>query len=285
MSWERKISNTLLRFLRSERRALFLAKWLGKALVFTAPRKDVALVNMRIVFPEMPEAERLEMLRRNYEHLALLGVEALCLQNDPAQVLGWFESIEGGERFDEARSAGKGLILLHAHLGNWELTAAWFAQKGYPIGAVVQHSKKKGQRELIQSMRERVGLRVFDKFSSMKAGVMFLREGGFLGLLPDQHGAPQSPEYLLWGKKTKTFEGPGAFAWFAECPVLPVYSWRVAPFRHRMRVLPPLEVDRSLGRDGFIRAMTQACNGAIEKMVEAVPDQWLWLHRRFRGDY
>lgn len=276
MSWKAAAAHAFARILRPGPIASGAAAVLSTLLKLSRVRRSVALRNLRIAFPSRSDGELREMLARSYEHLVWTGVEFLALQRDPAQVLDWVEA-ENEEGLDV-----DGAILLTGHVGNWELTAAWIAQSGRKLTAIVRESDDEGEKDLIDGMRERCGVACMPKTAPMRRCVSLLRRGELLGILPDQHGGPTGICVPFFGVSTATSTGPAVFAHLTKKPLIPVFTRRISPFRHAIRIGEPIEWTERATREETIYDITKRVNEAVEQMVREAPGQWLAQHRRFR---
>ena len=279
MSWKKTAIDILSRRLRPGFRAGAAAALLSAPLRLAAPRKKIALHNLTLALPDSTPAERKRLLRQTYEHLVWTGIEFITLQQDPKQVLDWVEA-ENSELLKE--SDGKGAILLTGHIGNWELTAAWVAQSGHRLTAIVRESEDDSERSLIENMRAHVGVMSLSKRAPMTRALSVLKRGEFLGILPDQHGGNDGIPVPFFGVETSTSPGAAVFAHLTKKPLIPVYSRRIAPFRHKIRVGNPIEWTPQASRDETILDITTKINAVVEQMVREAPGQWLAQHRRFR---
>ena len=263
-------------------RAAAVASILSGGLRLLGPRRGVALENLRRVYPDCDEQWRRRTVRKCYSHIAWMVAEYLSLLSDPPQVLSWVREVEGKEILDEFKKTGKGVIILTGHVGNWELLAAWLAQSGYPLTAVVRNPDDPHLAALIEDYRARVGMGTYEKHFVMREAVRFAKGGGFLGLLPDQAWDSSGIYGTFFGLPCLTSGGAAAMARLAGVEVVPVVSYRVRPFHHKVRIYPPLPLVRHADRNEALRANTELMNGAIERMIRPLPEQWLWLHRRWK---
>lgn len=282
MSWKALLVKLLSVLLRPGWRARCVGVPVCRLLRALAPRKNVARRNIAIALPDASDAQRRAVLSGTYDNLVWTGLEFIMLQRDPRQVLEWVEA-EGDEILESCR--GRGAILLTGHVGNWELTAAWVAQRGHRLTAIVRESDDRGERGLIEGMRARLGVRSLSKRAPMTRAVSLLRRGEFLGILPDQHGGRDGIRVPFFGVPTSTSLGSAAFAYLTGLPIVPLFSHRIAPCRHKLTVFPPLEWKRAADRDATIEEITVKVNRAMERMVLEAPDQWLAQHKRFKELY
>ena len=150
-------------------------------------RKDVARRNIMLCFPEKSRAERERILAESYENMIWTGVELLAWQHDPTLIDRMAISVEGTEHVENAFARGKGVVIFSAHLGNWELSPAWFSRR-WPFCGVVRNSDSPFQRELIATLRATSGFKTIDKKAPMMRVISMLRKNGCFGALADQHG-------------------------------------------------------------------------------------------------
>jgi KDO2-lipid IV(A) lauroyltransferase len=257
-----------------------LSSLVGAVVRTVHPRKDVALENLSRVFPDSEARWREALLKRHYGHLAMSVVEFLALSRDPGQALSWVGAVEGEENLEYLRGTERGAVILTGHLGNWELLSAWLCGKEVPLAAVVQRNQDPELEAFIEGTRKRAGLETISKSFGMRGAVKALRQGKVLGLLMDQHGGDLTVPFF--GCPARTFGGGAAFARLGGVPVVPVFAYREGLFRHRIVIRPPLALPEGLETSEYIRTVTLRCNSILEEAILRCPEQWLWLHRRWR---
>jgi KDO2-lipid IV(A) lauroyltransferase len=241
MGWKKTVLISASRFSVPGWKAELLSGFLQAGLAAFRPRQDVALANLALAYPDSDAPFRRKVLVDVYRHLAWMTAEVLALQKDPSQSLSWITQCEGEDRLRLSLETGRGIIILTAHLGNWELLAAWLCQRGYPLTAIVRDPDDRDYCETIAAFRNRVGLKTLPKNANMKAAVDLLRKGGFLGILSDQSASrSEGLPIPFMGHTAYTFAGAASLAILTNCPIVPVFSFREAPFRHRVEVLEPL---------------------------------------------
>lgn len=246
-------------------------------------RKNVALMNLKIAYPDKDDRWRKEILKKLYFHLSLSIVEFLSLTKNPSLVAKCVTRVEGEEYLTDIAKKGRGLVLLTGHIGNWELLAAWLAHRGYPLVAGVRDPNDVHVSELLSSYRKKLGVDTIPKKKILLKGVKLLRQGKFIGVLADQDGGKEGLKLSFMRKEASTVGGPAALSLIAGVPVVPITSYRVAPFKHEVLVLPPIEPYATMPRDDAIMKMTQRFNEILEGFIKLHPEQWLWFHRRWRA--
>ena len=245
-------------------------------------RRNVALTNLGIAYPESDPSWRREVVKKLYCNLSLSVMEFLILTKNPKVVSKWVTKVEGEEHLENLSKSGRGAVLLTAHMGNWELLAAWLACKGYPLVAGVRDPNDVHVSKLLACYRKDLGVETIPKKSLLLKGAKLLKQGKFIGILADQDGGTDGIRVSFMGKVASTVGGPAALSLLTKAPVVPIVSYRIAPYEHEILVLPPIEPLYELPREEAIGEMTIKFNDILEGFIRRSPEQWLWLHRRWR---
>ncbi|EFC91719.1 lipid A biosynthesis acyltransferase [Dethiosulfovibrio peptidovorans DSM 11002] len=276
----------LARWVRPGWRAWTLYFFLRCVLGLISPRKTVALDNMARAFPDRDEQWCRENLKAVYDHFCWMVVEYLALVNDPSQALTWIDKVEGKDILDDLLSSKKGCVILASHGGNWELLSAWLCRSDYPLYAAVRDPDAEDLAVLMESYRQKVGLKTLRKErKGFREMVRLPMVGNFVGLVADQDGGPTGIPVKFLGRPCTMPKGPAAISVMSKVPIIPVSIERIAPFRHKVRVYSPLSTSETVkGKEDKVVALAAEVNGALEDMVRAVPGEWLWMHRRWKTD-
>lgn len=274
------------------RRSLAYPDWRGKALyalcrgiLGAVPiRRKHVLEQLALCFPEKDAKWRKDTLRAIYRHYALMIVEFLAAVNDPSLVDKMFVEFEGREHIDRLRDEGKGAIILCAHLSNWEITAGWMARSDYPVIAAERDADDKSFAALINGYRSRLGDTTTKKGAlNVRQMIRDAKNGHWIALLADQDAGRDAVPVTFFGRRTTMVEGPAALALTAKVPLLGIYPMRIAPFKYKLCIKPPLS-DGTEGRTKEnVFELTQKANAEIEQMVRLEPEQWFWFHRRWKN--
>lgn len=262
-------------------RANALVKFLLGCTALTKPRKAVAEKNFELVFPNSTAEQRKQWLNECYENLAWLGVEMLAWQDNPELLNEWTTEVIGREYLDNAYAQGKGVLFLTAHISNWEYAAAWTAYN-YDLWGIAQHNESPFQKELISRLRATSGLKVIGKEEPMIRVISVLKKNGGLGLVSDQHAGSEGITAPFFGIDCCTAQGIAVFAYLTKLPVLPVRSIRLAPYKFKIEVLPPIEWEKKATRDETVYDIVCRTNEVLEYWIKDTPGQWLWLHKRYK---
>lgn len=182
---------------------------------------------------------------------------------------------------DELLAEGKGLIIVTAHYGNWELLAAGAARRGYPVTVVARDTSDPETASVINSARESAGLRVIGR-SQVRRMLTVLKAGEILGILPDQYAREGGVTANFMGRRINTPAGPAVLALRTGAPILPGFARRNEDDRTICHFGEPIRVPDSGDRAADVLLGTQLVNDALAREILRRPGQWLWLHDRWR---
>lgn len=191
-------------------------------------------------------------------------------------------SVTGMENLERAFSRGKGVILLSAHIGNWEVAAALLARRGFPMNAIGAEQRDPRVTDLIVSTRARCGIKGIGKGFSLKSALSCLRKGEVLCILLDQDAKDKGVVVPFLGAPASTPYGPVKIASKLGASVVPVFSIRRGKSSlFDLRILPPIEMPGSdASEESFLEAVTR-CNDCLSQGISKNPEQWMWLYPRW----
>jgi hypothetical protein len=178
----------------------------------------------------------------------------------------------------------RGGVFLAAHLGNWELAVAAVAANGIPIDVVVKESKNATSQKFLEWYRDRLGIGVFLETKTVKEIFNSINSGRWVVFILDQYmGPPIGVPVNFFGREAGTAAGLALFCEKRDIPVFPAYNYRDADGKLCTVIEPRLEYgELPQTRNSRIYHRTQIYNNAIESMIRKHPEQWLWLHRRWK---
>ncbi len=189
---------------------------------------------------------------------------------------------EGLEHLEKGLERGKGVIILTAHLGNWELLATWFAIMGYKMDVVVRDMDSPLAARLMEWMRTRHGHAMVLKKRSMRRLLKTLSANGIAGILLDQNVARVEGVFVdFFGTPACTNKGPAMLAAVSGAAVIPAFIHRENK-RHIITIGPEIEVVRTGDKKSDALENTASFTAAIEKAVRRNPGEWFWVHRRWK---
>jgi KDO2-lipid IV(A) lauroyltransferase len=253
---------------------------LGSAAWLVVRRERAkALRNVGIAFPELDEAGRRTIVRRMFRHLGETLFEVLWLPNLDRAALGRTTTVEHTELVDRALQGGSGLVVFTAHCGNWEWLAATVSLCGYGVTALQRERDDRGMNDFIIRLRQSTGVETIDRGSPSSGRDMLraLRSGRLLAFLIDQNIRGETDQVLFFGHPALTPTGPARLAIRAGVPV-------IAGFIERRggRLYAHFEELVETSRNDDPLALTQRMTDAIERQIRRAPEQWVWMHDRWK---
>ena len=267
------------------RMALSVGSTLGRGAYYCSGRlRRTGQRNLELAFPDLTLTERRRLLHGCFQSLGrLLGVFSQFNSAD-TQTLQSIVECEGLENIDAARQSGRGVILFTGHVGAWELSSFALSLFGHPLSFLVRRIDNPKIEKLVDERRERLGNRTIDKRSAAREMLQILQGGGTLGILVDLNTLDREGIFVdFFGVPASTTFMLAKLALRTEAAVLPVFApWDRERRRFLLKIDEPLTVERSGDDEDDVRRLTQLFTGVVEKYVRRYPDQWLWIHRRWK---
>jgi len=267
------------------RAALFLGSKLGRGFYYLSGRlRRTGDRNLVLAFPDLSQSQRRLLLRGCFESLGrLLGVFSHFATASP-QTLRQMIDCEGLEHIEAAQQSGRGVILFTGHVGAWELSSFALSLFGCPLSFLVRRIDNPKIEKLIEGRRTRLGNRTIDKRSAAREMLQILQTGGTLGILVDLNTLDREGTFVdFFDVPASTTFVLAKLALRTEAAVLPVFApWDQQRRRFLLKVDEPLSFERSGNDEEDVQRLTQLFTKVVEKYVRRYPDQWLWIHRRWK---
>ena len=248
------------------------------------PRGKLILENLARVYPESSEKWRKDMRVKVYRNIAWTLTETLALQQNQARVFDWVK-VPNAKILDDLMQNNKGAILLSGHFGNWELGASWLTQNaikhGHKMYVIYQAIHDPDIDKYLLEMREKYGLVMIDKNISVMKIAHLLKNGAHIIVLNDLAGESWLQIPFL-GVEATNMPGPALMAMLSGCAVVPVCIFRNEPFNLELEVFEPLEIPDIKNHEERLNLITLEMNKAVEKFIRMRPEQWFWLHNRWK---
>ncbi|MGK5081837.1 lysophospholipid acyltransferase family protein [Bdellovibrionota bacterium FG-1] len=267
---------------------------LGSLLRRLSIRAKIVEQNLLYAFPDSAQ-KREELFRESYVHFGNLIFEVLLLLGPMKRFIQKNADLSGIEYWRDAKKQGKGVIFLASHLGNWEVMAAAGAfLGGIDLLMVTKHLKPEWLHQAIESGRRKLGVEATYEPRTLKDVLRHLKRNGTIGFVLDQYaGPPVGVRVPVFGIPVGTSTAIAALAKRTGAVVLSVVNYRSLDGRWKVEIGPPVEwqqVDRPqqggiAENSTYELALNTASYSArLEKDIYTHPGQWLWTHRRFKGD-
>ena len=264
-----------------------LAHFLGWVLYQADKRhREVGLDNLKHAYGDaMSQRERDEVVRGVYRHFCMMLIEILHLPRK-IQLTNWrdYFVLEGhGHLLDLFMSGKRPLIFLTGHYGNWEMAGYVFGLFGFPTVAVARTLDNPYLERYLKSFRERTGQQLIPKSGGFDQMVEVLKNNRALSFLADQDAGQRGLYVDFFGRPASTHKAIALLAIEHNAPVVVGYARRIGPgFRYEVGCDAIIEPEEWTGTADDARLLTQRYTSALERIIRRDPEQYLWLHRRWK---
>jgi Kdo2-lipid IVA lauroyltransferase/acyltransferase len=219
------------------------------------------------------------------QQMTMMAMEALFT---PRLISEWtwtrYVRLNGLDKAADALLRRRGAILLTGHYGNWELLGFVLTALGFPLVAVMRPLDNPYLNRFLMDVRARRGLQLLYKKGASQSAADILTGGGILGFIADQNAGHKGLFVDFFGRKASTYKSIALLAREHNVPILVGYARRLSPrFRYEVGVERVIDPSEWQGKDDEILWMTQEYTRSIERIVRAAPEQYLWMHRRWKS--
>lgn len=248
------------------------------------PLRRAAIFNLQLAFPQWTDKERKRAVRHMIQQIGWMAGEFSQFPKYTRANIERTVVLDGYENFDAARRRGKGVLFLTGHMSAWELAPFAQALYGNPLHFLVRPIANAKVDALINRYRCLSGNRPIEKNRSARAVLRVLSEGGTVGVLSDHNTSLEEGVFVdFFGIPASTTSGLARLALRTDAAVVPGFlSWDRERRKYRLCFEPAVELSRSSDEEADVRENTQRFTRVIEDYVRAHPDQWLWVHKRWK---
>ena len=246
--------------------------------LFVPKLRRIARINLSFAFPDLPPARREQIIDGVFRNLARLMLAlARFPEIDRSNVGEWIE-YQGIDNYLDAKRKGCGVLIATAHLGNWELSAFAHALLTEPMDVMVRPLDNPFIDELVEQRRTLSGNRLIYKWDGARAVLRALRNNAAVGILIDQNTTAAEGVFVdFFGKAACANVGFARLAYHSQAAVIPGFAiWDETRHRYTLHFLPAVEMT------GDEAADTRRLHRVIESIIRQYPDQWMWIHRRWK---
>lgn len=246
--------------------------------------RRVGMRNLQLAFPEKSAHERRRILRGEFTSLGRQLAEVCLFPSYTRENATKIVVYDGFENFERAEARGKGVIYLTAHLGGWELSAFSHSIQGHPLHVVMRSMDNPFLDRFITHLRTMHGNRAVDKDNFVRGLLSAMKAGETVGILMDTNMTPPQGVFVdFFGIPACTASGLARIALRTDAAVVPGFTiWDRELRKYRLRFDPALALIRTGDEEADIVANTALFTKVIEQYVRRYPDQWLWVHRRWK---
>ncbi|MCX5716143.1 MAG: ELM1/GtrOC1 family putative glycosyltransferase [Candidatus Omnitrophica bacterium] len=254
------------------RGSLFIGRLIGRIVYLGGKkRRMIAYTNLKAAFAAEKSPSEIRAITKSvYKNLGMIFVEVLRFPVINKQYIKKHISLHGLEMLKVARSNNKGVIVLTAHFGNWELMSLIGGFLGYPVSVLAREQKHTKLNDLLNEYREMAGCRVIKKGIPTRNLFKALKANEFIGILSDQDAGRLGTFVDFFGRPTSSHNGTFAIAEKTGALVIPAFIVREGRTHHKIDVLNPVE-------------NIQDFSTVLESYARQYPEQWLWVHKRWKS--
>ncbi|CAE79380.1 lysophospholipid acyltransferase family protein [Bdellovibrio bacteriovorus] len=250
-------------------------------------RKKIVLDNLKLAFPEWTDQQRKAVGRESVYQLGYNFAEFFFIPSVTPEWIAKNVVFHGWEHVENARAAGKGMFFLTLHLGNGDLACNTIVLNGQSVNLITKRFKTKWFDDLWFSIRGAKGVQYIDAHAPNNAFEILkaLKKNSAVVFVLDQFmGRPFGIETSFFGKKTGTAYGLALFVQKTKAPVLPIYTYEGEDKKLHVVVEPAMDTASCVtdDKDQTTLNLTQSYCDKLEEIVRKHPEQWMWVHRRWK---
>lgn len=258
-----------------------LGAFLGRFAMFAAKKqRERTISNLTLCFPEWDDTRVRQVARQVFEHFGRTTMRFLRGFKSKPSDIGRVTREEGFEHLEAALAKGKGALVITAHFGNWEWAGLFLHYKGYQVSAIARDANDQRTTNLVNKIRAQEGVEIFPRGSAARPVLRSLAANRIVMILPDQnHDELYVP---FFGFPAGTVAGPAVLHLRSGAPLLTCFCFENETGGYTVRI-SPIEIPPLVGErmEDSVRIMTEV-NAAIERIIREHPEQWLWMHDRWK---
>ncbi len=250
---------------------------------FVKSEREKTIRHLTIAFGnEKSEKEIKQLAKKVFLHFATIAVDAIRIPIFIKKGINNFVSNSNTELSGTYRDDGRGPIILTGHFGNWELMGAWLAQNGYKLRVVGTSAYDKRIDKLITDTRNSAGYLNIARGSGTRELIKSLKQGFPLGILIDQDTKVEGVFVNFFGKKAHTAVGPVVLAQKFNLPIIPHFLHLKDDYTYHIECLDEIELVDTGDPEKDLVTNVQKCSNAYEEIIRRHPEQWVWMHERWK---
>jgi KDO2-lipid IV(A) lauroyltransferase len=278
-----KVGLVLLRYIPSSLRRLFAVLLAVVGYRLSLKHRLIALHNLSRSFPDKKLEEIVKIAKKSYRNFSFVAAEFFDIPYlNKSNLYRWI-SIEGLDNYRQACTEGKGVLLFGAHFGNWEIGNAALAVMTQPFIFVYRILDSPLMEKVITGVRASYGNISLSKENTMRKMIHLLKKGATINLLIDQNVAWYGGVFVdFFGRKACTTSGLALLALHTEASVLPAFTRRLPNGKYLLEIGKKVEIITSGKREADVLINTQTFTKIIEEQIRKYPEQWFWVHQRWK---
>ena len=260
---------------------------LAIGFVFTVKQKRLTRESLRIAFGnEKTDKEMDAIFKSCFRNVGNMMIELIYYMAHP-QMIKDKVVFENKEILEEAFAKGKGIVAVSAHFGNFPLMLLSLAQQGYPTHAIIRHTRDEKIEKYFQGLRTQLGLKTIyahPRQQCVTDSLKALRNNELVFIPLDQNFGSGGGVFVeFFGQQAATATGPAVFAMRTGAPIVPIFVVRQGDDTHKVIIENPLDLQEGVDEKETIYLTVSKITQIIEKYVRQYPQEWGWMHRRWKS--
>ena len=268
------------------RRTLLALGGAAGALAGLIDRRHTAIARQNLLDAfgaDMPARERERIVRACWRHFGRMALDGIAFPGLAPQATASILEVEGLDRARAALAKGHGLLIFSAHFGHWEAGIAAMRRLEVPLSVIVRPLDNPELDRRVTALRRQAGVSVIRKRSAIRESLRALADGGAVIMLIDQDARDAGVFVPFFGRPASTTPALALLALRTKAPIVPVATLLSPDGTIAIEVEPELEIRPTGDRDADVLRVTAACTAIVERWVRLHPEQWLWMHRRWKS--
>ena len=253
--------------------------------LFDKKQRKIAYENLRIAYGDgLSDFQIRKIIRSTYLHFALVWIDFVKLPQivNSSNWQNYFE-VEGLEFAKKAQEEGRGVIFVTGHVGNWEVLGYAFEFFFQPLNSIAKHLKNPFADRYLTRLREEGSQKIIFTENASRKIIRVLRDNKPLGILVDQNARENNIFVDFFGKKAATTRSVATIALKTGSPIIMGFLRRTdRKYRFKVTLSEPIQIERSGNLEKDILNLTQRYTTLIESRIREYPQEWLWMHRRWK---
>jgi Kdo2-lipid IVA lauroyltransferase/acyltransferase len=245
-------------------------------------RRLIAQDNLSRAMPHLPPPEIERIARLSFVNLGHSMVEFILLPKTTPDLAMQLMHYDGYHYLEDTLARGKGAFIVTGHFGSWEFCGAGFAFRGNPTSFVVGKQKNLGVNALMNRSRVAAGLGIIELEEAARGMLKALHQNQLVCTLADQDAGRDGIFVPFLGRQASTTRGPALFAIKSGAPIVPCFTVRLSPLEHLVYITEPIYGDPDKPREVEELRMMTEFNHRLGQFALAYPEQYYWMHRRFK---
>jgi Kdo2-lipid IVA lauroyltransferase/acyltransferase len=245
-------------------------------------RREIAFTNISESFPDLSQVQNERICRESFRHFGMSVMEFIQLRRFNKRFIDKYISIVGEEYIQKALAQNKGLVGICPHLGNWEYVAAYIAGRGYPVSVIMKRQSNRYVNNLIEKLRMSFGMELIYKSKAGFPVLRALKKNRIVAFVADQDAGRNGIFVNFMGRPASTAQGPARFALSSNSSAIIFTGVREKDGKIKIIISPPLNFDYNKENKSAVYHNTGKWTKAIEEYIKQYPEQYFWMHRRWK---